>query len=399
MNEWTTIPLGSALTFQRGFDITKNDQQDGPFAVISSSGPSSTHAEFKVVGPGVVIGRKGSLGTVYFSAEPFWPHDTTLWVKDFHGNDPRFAYYFLQSMHLERLDAGASNPSLNRNHVHTIPVYWPRLPQQRRIAGVLSAYDDLIENCERRIRVLDDMARGLYREWFVNFRYPRHETVPLVESPLGRIPKGWSIVSVDAVKGSGRYAVNGGPFGSKLGVKDYVPDGVPVIRGSNLTESGRFRGGDFVFVSAEKAQELSANLARPGDIVVTQRGTLGQVGMIPIRVRYETFVISQSQMKITLDEEKVDRTYAFFALSSSEARQRIKNLASSSGVPHINLGVLREFLILSPPLPLQRRFAELARNTEDLIESLNEQASALRKTRDLLLPRLLSGQLLVEGPA
>jgi len=137
--EWQTLPLGEALTFQRGFDITKDEQREGPYPVISSSGPKSTHAEYKVRGPGVVIGRKGSLGTVFYSESDYWPHDTTLWVKDFHGNHPRFAYYFLQTMGFERLDAGASNPSLNRNHIHTIPVHWPPLPLQRRIAGILSA--------------------------------------------------------------------------------------------------------------------------------------------------------------------------------------------------------------------------------------------------------------------
>lgn len=163
MTEWQTLTLVEALTFQRGFDITKDEQRNGPYPVISSSGPKSSHSEFKVHGPGVVIGRKGSLGTVFYSEGNYWPHDTTLWIKDFHGNHPKFAYYFLQTMGLERLDAGASNPSLNRNHIHTIPVFWPPLMAQRRIAGILSAYDELIENNQQRIRILEDMARNLYR--------------------------------------------------------------------------------------------------------------------------------------------------------------------------------------------------------------------------------------------
>ena len=85
---WATFPLGEVITLQRGFDITKADQRDGPFWVISSSGPKSTHERYMVNGPGVVIGRKKTLGSVYFSEAAFWPHDTTLWVRDFHGNDP-----------------------------------------------------------------------------------------------------------------------------------------------------------------------------------------------------------------------------------------------------------------------------------------------------------------------
>ena len=207
MNNWTTIPLGQALTFQRGFDITKNEQVDGSYSVISSSGPKSTHMEYRVRGPGVVIGQKGSLGTVFYSESDYWPHDTTLWVKDFHGNYPQFAYYFLQTMGFERLDAGASNPSLNRNHIHTIPVRWPPLPEQRRIAGILSAYDDLIENCRQRIQILEAMARALYREWFVHFRFPGspaeamakedgHKNHLRIPSPLGEIPKGWEVKTI-----------------------------------------------------------------------------------------------------------------------------------------------------------------------------------------------------------
>ena len=177
-----------------------------------------------------------------------------------------------------------------------------------------------------------------------------------------------------------------------------MEESVPVIRGSNLSEDGRFRANDFVCVSREKARELSANIARPGDIVVTQRGTLGQVGRIPTGIGYDEFVISQSQMKVRLDDDQVDRDYAFFVLRSPETVQRLKNLASSSGVPHINLAVLREFGILVPPLALQRRFGSFAGSTERTIEDLILQCAALRKTRDLLLPRLLSGQLSLTDP-
>jgi type I restriction enzyme S subunit len=158
-----SMPLKEALTFQRGFDITRDVQRPGPYFVYSSSGPKSTHSEYKVKGPGVVIGRKGSLGTVFFSDQDFWPHDTTLWVKDFHGNDPKFAYYYLKTMGLERFDAGASNPSLNRNHIHTINVMWPEsLAMQQEISKILTTYDDFIENAIKRISNLEAIARSFY---------------------------------------------------------------------------------------------------------------------------------------------------------------------------------------------------------------------------------------------
>ena len=169
--------LGAVITLQRGHDITKADQQPGSYPVISSGGPASYHAEYKYEGPGVVIGRKGSLGGVYWSEGPYWPHDTTLWVKDFQGNDPKFIYYFLHTLNLERFDVGASNPTLNRNHLHLMDVRVPSRSAQELIANTLSTFDDLIENNRRRIEILEEMARLLYREWFVHFRFPGHEDV------------------------------------------------------------------------------------------------------------------------------------------------------------------------------------------------------------------------------
>jgi type I restriction enzyme S subunit len=215
---WTEVPLGRFTTLQRGFDITKAEQAEGPYPVISSSGLKSRHADFIVRGPGVIIGRKGTLGTAFYVDEDYWPHDTTLWVKDFHGNDPRFAYYLLKSLGLERYDCGASNPTLNRNHIHGLPVIVPPLGTQERIASILSAYDDLIENNTRRIAILEEMARALYQEWFVHFRFPGHEHVPLVDSSLGPIPVGWEVGKLEqyvelaygkALKADGREE---GPF-------------------------------------------------------------------------------------------------------------------------------------------------------------------------------------------
>ena len=288
---------------------------------------------------------------------------------------------------------GAAQQNLNQDLVRNFSISLPPLAAQRRIADILFAHDELIENSQRRIKILEQMARSLYREWFVDFRFPGHEKLKFVDSALGRIPEGWEVVNLDTLKAAQANAINGGPFGSKLGTKDYVSTGVPVIRGSNLSESGRFDPSGFVFVSPEKAEELRANLALPGDIVVTQRGTLGQIGMIPTGIGYDRFVISQSQMKITLDPTKVNREYAFFFLRSAESNQRIKNLASSSGVPHINLAVLREFQTLLPPLTLQDEFGRFAFGTETTIEMFSDQIANLRRTRDLLLPRLLSGQI------
>ena len=193
------------------------------------------------------------------------------------------------------------------------------------------------------------------------------------------IRKGWQLVSLDEIKASKKHAINGGPFGSKLVTKYYVNEGVPVIRGTNLPNDCRFSFQDFVFVSEQKADELIPNNAHPGDIIFTQRGTLGQVGLIPKNSPYNRFVVSQSQMKLTVDESKADPHYVFYFFRSTNTIKEIQNLAFSSGVPHINLQILREFKILLPPLETQHIISSILSAYDDLIENNTRRIAILEE--------------------
>lgn len=174
---WIISTLGDIATLQRGFDITRNEQRPGKIPVVSSSGILSYHDTAKVKGPGVIIGRKGSLGTVFYVEDDYWPHDTTLWVKDFHGNDPKFIYYFLKSLNFKQFDVGASNPTLNRNHIHIIRAGLPELNEQCQIAEVLTACDTKISFLEQESIILDELFRALLEELITG----RLSTLPLIE--------------------------------------------------------------------------------------------------------------------------------------------------------------------------------------------------------------------------
>lgn len=159
---WAVGVVGDFAEFQRGFDITKKEQvTSGPIPVVSSGGVKSFHNVAAVAGPGVVIGRKGSIGSVHYVATDFWPHDTTLWCKDFHGNDPKFVYYRLQTVEMKRLDSGATNPALNRNFLHEEPLSWPDVDEQKEIVDVIEAVDEKIQLHERRRDSLDELFRSL----------------------------------------------------------------------------------------------------------------------------------------------------------------------------------------------------------------------------------------------
>ena len=173
---------------------------------------------------------------------------------------------------------------------------------------------------------------------------------------------------------SQKNAIVGGPFGSNLVSKDYVETGVPVIRGANM--GAKWVGGAFVYVSNEKAIALTQNLARPNDLVFTQRGTLGQVAIVPDQM-FDRYVVSQSQMKITVDPKKADVNFLYYLFSSPHQLQYIRNSAIQTGVPHTNLGILKKTPVRIPPLAVQRRVASILTALDDRIALLRETNATL----------------------
>ncbi len=162
---WRVDRLIQLVHFQRGFDITKKGQQAGSVPVVSSGGIKSWHNEVGVKGPGVILGRKGSIGSVHYVEQDYWPHDTTLWSTDFRRNHPLFVYYRLLLLDFKRLDSGAANPALNRNFVHEELVSWPEdIDEQREIASALATIDRKISVHERKRATLQELFKTLLHQ-------------------------------------------------------------------------------------------------------------------------------------------------------------------------------------------------------------------------------------------
>jgi len=212
--EWVNKTLGDVLTLQRGFDLPETEREAGIFPVIASTGRVGTHSVSMVKGPGVVIERSGSLGGGQFIQSDFWPLNTTLRVKDFKGNDARFCYYLLKSLDLATFNAGSGVPTLNRNHIHPLPVKVPSdVAEQRAIAHILGLLDDKIELNRRMNRTLEEMARAIFKSWFVDFDPVRAKAAgqqppglkpeiaslfpdSFEDSELGEIPRGWRVLPI-----------------------------------------------------------------------------------------------------------------------------------------------------------------------------------------------------------
>lgn len=184
---WENKRFIDFIQLQRGHDLTKEQFVYGPYPVVSSTSVIGYHNEYKAKGPGIVIGRSGTLGKVQYIHENYWPHNTALYVKDYKNNYPKFVYYFLTNFATDKHGGGAAVPTLNRNSLSDILIKVPDINTQRQIANILSAYDDLIENNQKQIKLLEEAVMRLYKEWFVNLRFPGYETVKIVDG----VPEGW----------------------------------------------------------------------------------------------------------------------------------------------------------------------------------------------------------------
>src|SRR6266566_388337 len=373
-NGWICCTLGDVLTLQRGFDLPERDRQKGTVPIVSSSGISGYHNVAKISGPGVVTGRYGTLGEVFYIDKDFWPLNTTLYVRDFKGNDPLFLSYFLRTLNLAHQNAAGAVPGLNRNALHLLPVSIPPLPTQRKIAAILSAYDDLIENNTRRIAILEEMAQSLYREWFVYFRFPGHEKKRMVESQLGLIPEGWEVVKLGDIC----FIIMGQSPSSQF--YNEIGDGLPFHQG--VTDFGNRFPVDRMYCTAAN------RIAEAGDILFSVRAPVGRInvankkivigrGLSAIRSKTGNQGFVFQQLKELFQEEDTIGNGAIFKSVTKEDMHGIK--------------------MLRPPQSIVSSFEQHIKPMFSNIEVLTTKNANLRQTRDLLLPKLISGEVDVEG--
>jgi type I restriction enzyme S subunit len=386
VDEWVDLALGEVLTLQRGFDLPARSRRPGPHPIVSSSGVTGFHSEFKVEAPGVVIGRYGSLGSVHWVTEPFWPLNTSLWVRDFKGNDEQFVACLLRTVAVDGSTASAV-PGVNRNHLHKLPVRLPSLTTQRRIAAVLSALDELIEINERRIELLEDLARSLYREWFVHFRFPGHGDVELVDSELGPIPEGWEVRTIDQIAAAVRGRSYRRAELSESG-------GVLFLNLKCLKRDGGFRqSGLKRYLGSYKDTQRAAT----GDILVAitdmtqERRIVAQAFRMPDLG--ELFAVPSLDLTLLKPKREGMRPFLYATLRYSGFSERLRQFANGANVLHLSVDRILEYSLAVPDAKLLQAFTTAITPILDGAEFLEVHNRQLAATRDLLLPRLVTGRL------
>jgi type I restriction enzyme, S subunit len=373
-DSWIECILGDVIILQRGFDLPERDRRSGNVPIITSAGETGYHDVSKVKGPGVVTGRYGTLGEVFYIKEDFWPHNTTLYVRDFKGNDPQFISYFLRTLGLSAQNIAGAVPGVNRNALHLLPIRVPTLPIQRKIVAILSAYDDLIENNTRRIKIVEEMAQAIYREWFVNFRFPGHEGVKMVETELGLVPEGWEVKKLGEIAQDNRRNIQ----------PDSVDPETPYFGLEHLPRKS------IALSEWGKANEVQSTKFsfRKGEILFGKiRPYFHKVGVAPV-----DGVCSSDIIVIT---PKSPEYYAITlaCVSSVPFVEQATITSQGTKMPRANWDVLTMYPVAIPPQPIISYFNQISSDIVDLIMNLIFRNRNLCQTRDLLLPKLVSGEL------
>ncbi len=406
---WVDTKLGDVLTLQRGFDLPETDRKPGRYPVVASTGPVGTHVEAMVKGPGVVIGRSGSLGGGQFIAGDFWPLNTTLWVKDFKGNDRRFCYYLLKSLDLAHFNAGSGVPTLNRNHIHPLPLSVPVDPnEQRAIAHILGTLDDKIELNGRMTETLESIARAFFKSWFVDFDPVRAKSEgrdpglpkPLADlfpgsfedSEIGEIPKGWEVGPLGML---GELAI-GGDWGEDAPFAGAVE--ASCLRGVDL-EHLRRSGHALAPLRWYKPASLERRAMDDRDVLVAGSGA-GPTGrplwMCTGLLQALGPCVYSNFCKRIRCGTAAEAVYVDAWLHDMRESGEIWEHVNGTSIPNLDAhSLLAGKEIPLPPAPVLDNYHDFVRPIwQKLYAGQNHTLAALR---DTLLPKLISGEMRVDA--
>lgn len=395
---WRDLRLGDLITLKRGYDLPEAQRRPGPYPIVSSSGPSGLHAGFMAKAPGVVTGRYGTIGQVFYVAEDFWPLNTALYVSDFKGAHPSFIYYLLKTLDWSMFSDKSGVPGVNRNDVHEAVIRAPGLEEQVRIAQWLSALDDKIELNRRMNETLEGMAQAIFRDWFVDFGPVRRKiagatdpveimgaltTDPAQAAKLaalfpdgfdeGGVPTGWHRSTI------------GNAFDLTMGQSPpgdtYNEDGVGLPFFQGRTDFG------FRFPDNRKFCSQPTRIAQADDTLISVRAPVGDLNMA-----WEKCCIGRGVAAAR--HRSGYKSYTFCALRSIQPELELfENSGTVFGA--INKKQFEKLAIIEPSHRAVSAFEELAGSLDDRLRVSAAENRTLAETRDYLLPRLMSGAVRV----
>ena len=365
MSEWQVERLDSFFTLKRGYDLPKQSRISGSVPIIASSGFTDFHNEAKVNEPGVVTGRYGTIGSVFFSEVPFWPLNTALYVNDFKSNDKKFIYYFLQTLDWEKFSDKSAVPGVNRNDVHQEEICFPPLPEQKAIASVLSSLDDKIDLLHRQNKTLEAMAETL-----------------LIQHVLPR----------EDEQNDGLHVL--GDYLETISVTHKFPNPQVVFLNTSDIYKGKVLTHELSDVKGLPGQAKKS--IKKGDILFSEiRPANGRYALIDFDAG--NYVVSTKLMVLRAKQPKLIGLLYFY-LTNKQVTDWLQVLAESrSGTfPQITFDQVAD---LELRLPQESDLDDLLELLDDILlkqSANNKQIQTLENLRDTLLPKLMSGEVRVQ---
>ena len=428
------IPLNEFITLQRGFDLPSNKRISGSVPVVASTGIAGYHNEIKVKAPGVVIGRSGSIGGGQYIEKDFFPLNTTLYVKDFKGHYPRFIYYLLKSIDFTSFNVGTGVPTLNRNHLSSILISDLGIDKEKEIANILGSLDQKIHLNTQINQTLEQIAQALFKSWFVDFDPVRakvqalsdglslekaelaamqaisgktseeltalSQTQPERYAELAEIAKAFpcEMVEVDGVELPKGWEIKPLPeiidFLEGPGIRNWQytdeEDGIKFINIRCI------QNGDLTLTTANKITKEEAFgkykhfQLEEDDIVVSTSGTLGRFAF----VRKEHLPLSLNTSVIRFRPIKNKSTLGFIAgFVENQLQHELETRASGSAQRNFGPTHLKQISLLVPDFKLLELHQKYASSLFEKRKQLLSEIDVLKDTRDLLLPKLLNGEI------
>ena len=375
--------LGDLINLKRGYDLPENQRREGPYPVISSAGITGYHDDYMVEGVGVVTGRYGTLGEMYYVDGKYWPHNTALYVTTFKGNDPKYIYYLLSCLGRIRTSDKSAVPGVNRNELHemAIPAITDR-NQQKKIAAVLSALDTKID-CNNRINAeLEAMAKTLYDYWFVQFDFPDANGKPYKSSggkmvynaTLKRqIPAGWQDKQLCQIA---NITMGTSPTGDSL--NDFG-DGIEFFQGS--TDFG------WQFPTVRQYTTQPVRMAKRGDILLSVRAPVGDLNVAHIDCCIGRGLAA-------LNSKDGFDGFLFYVMQYFKTVFDRRN-SEGTTFGSITKDDLHALPLACPTPDLLRKYNDVVSGYNQMVFTRSMENQQLAQLRDWLLPLLMNGQVTV----
>lgn len=384
MKGWKEYKIVDILEIKYGKDHKK--LRAGKFPLLGTGGIMRHVESFLYDDESILIPRKGTLTSLFYMNEPFWTVDTMFWSKvNRELVIPKYFYYYLKTIDLSTYNVGSTIPSLTTNLLNNLKVIINESKEtQRKIAGILSAYDDLIENNLKRIKLLEEKAQLTYEEWFVRMKFPGHETTPINEGT--GLPEGWVFGTLsELINYQSGYAYKSSKFTSK---------GYPIIKIKNIVNN-TIDVSNTIFIEKEYAEQTDKFKLNAGDLLIAMTGaTVGKVGVVPI-----TNIPCYLNQRVGrfLKYGEVDNTSfinCFFTIGSG--LDHVMNIARGAAQPNISSSQILSIESVIPPIEILKEFSDIAINNAKEILNFQKQNQLLKEARDLLLPRLMTGMIDVD---